>query len=215
MSVPSVIITETGLPPATRSLIPVGEIPASLAKQQSAFCDIKLVDSADKEVPIGAPGELAIRSPTLFSGYWKADDTNVRDFRGGWFHMGDVFRRNDDGSLDFVDRAKYMIKTGGENVYPAEIERVLMSDAGITEAAVVRVPDVKWGEVPVAFVSRRDTTVTEADLFALCRRDLAGYKCPRQFRFIDFSEFPRSTSGKVQRHELEARLAGERQRVNS
>lgn len=203
--------TETGLPPATRSLIPVGEAPGSLAKQQSAFCDIKLVDSADKEVPIGAPGELAIRSPTLFSGYWKADDTNARDFRGGWFHMGDVFRRNDDGSLDFVDRAKYMIKTGGENVYPAEIERVLMSDARITEAAVVRVPDVKWGEVPVAFVSRADTTVTEADLLALCRRDLAGYKCPRQFRFIDLLEFPRSTSGKVQRHELEARLAGERQ----
>ncbi|MFH1341441.1 MAG: AMP-binding protein [Pseudomonadota bacterium] len=203
--------TETGLPPATRSLIPVGEIPSSLAKQQSAFCDIRLVDSADKEVPIGAPGELAIRSPTLFSGYWKADDTNARDFRSGWFHMGDVFRRNDDGSLDFVDRAKYMIKTGGENVYPAEIERVLMSDVRITEAAVVRVPDVKWGEVPVAFVSRGDTTVTEADLLALCRRDLAGYKCPRQFRFIDLLEFPRSTSGKVQRHELEARLAGERQ----
>ncbi|WP_291846347.1 AMP-binding protein [Bradyrhizobium sp.] len=207
--------TETGLPPATRSLIPLGEIPTSLAKQQSAFCDIKLVDSGDNEVPIGAPGELAIRSPTLFSGYWKADETNARDFRGGWFHMGDVFRRNDDGSLDFVDRAKYMIKSGGENVYPAEIERVLMSDAGITEAAVVRVPDAKWGEVPVAFVSRRDTTVTEASLLALCRRDLAGYKCPRQFRFIDFSEFPRSTSGKVQRHELEARLAGERQRTNS
>lgn len=202
--------TETGLPPATRSLIPVGEIPTSLAKQQSGFCDIKLVDSVDNEVATGTPGELAIRSPTLFSGYWKADDTNARDFRGGWFHMGDVFRRNDDGSLDFVDRAKYMIKTGGENVYPAEIERVLMSDARITEAAVVRVPDVKWGEVPVAFVSRRDTTVSEADLLALCRRDLAGYKCPRQYRFIDFLEFPRSTSGKVQRHELEARLADER-----
>ncbi len=103
-----------------------------------------------------------------------------------------------------------MIKTGGENVYPAEIERVLMSDVRITEASVVRVPDAKWGEVPVAFVSRRDTTVSEADLLALCRRELAGYKCPRQFRFIDFLEFPRSTSGKVQRHELEARLADER-----
>ena len=202
--------TETGLPPATRSLIPVGEVPSSLAKRQSAFCEIKLVDSADNEVATGTPGELAIRSPTLFSGYWKADDTNARDFRGGWFHMGDVFRRNDDGSLDFVDRAKYMIKTGGENVYPAEIERVLMSDMRITEAAIVRVPDAKWGEVPVAFVSRGDSSVTEADLLALCRRDLAAYKCPRQFRFIDFLEFPRSTSGKVQRHVLESRLAGER-----
>jgi acyl-CoA synthetase (AMP-forming)/AMP-acid ligase II len=198
--------TETGLPPATRSLIAVGEIPNRLSKQQSAFCEVKLVDTDDNEVAAGMPGELAIRGPTLFSGYWQADETNARDFRGGWFHMGDVFRRNDDGTLDFVDRAKYMIKSGGENVYPAEIERVLMSDPRITEAAVVRAADAKWGEVPVAFVSRRDTSITEPDLLGLCRRDLAGYKCPRQFRFIEFSEFPRSTSGKVQRHELEARL---------
>jgi acyl-CoA synthetase (AMP-forming)/AMP-acid ligase II len=198
--------TETGLPPATRALIPIGAIPDRLSKQQSAFCDVRLVDSDDNEVATGMPGELAIRGPTLFSGYWQAEETNARDFRGGWFHMGDVFRRNDDGSLDFVDRAKYMIKTGGENVYPAEIERLLMSDPRITEAAVVRTADAKWGEVPVAFVSRRDTTVTEPDLLDLCRRDLAGYKCPRQFRFIEFADFPRSTSGKVQRHELEARL---------
>lgn len=201
--------TETGLPPATRNLIPIGAVPASLSKEQSAFCEIKLVDPDDNEVAMGIPGELAIRGPTVFSGYWQAQETNARDFRGGWFHMGDVFRRNADGSLDFVDRAKYMIKSGGENVYPAEIERVLMSDPRVTEAAVVRVADARWGEVPVAFVSRRDTTITEADLRDLCRRDLAGYKCPRQFKFIDFSDFPRSTSGKVQRHELEGRLTRE------
>jgi fatty-acyl-CoA synthase len=198
--------TETGLPPATRALIPAGEIPARLSKQQSAFCQVRLVDPSDNEVAPGMPGELAIRGATLFSGYWQADETNARDFRGGWFHMGDVFRRNDDGSLDFVDRAKYMIKSGGENVYPAEIERVLMSDERVTEVAVVRAADQKWGEVPVAFVSCRDASVTEAELLELCRRDLAAYKRPRQFRFIDFSDFPRSTSGKVQRHELEARL---------
>jgi acyl-CoA synthetase (AMP-forming)/AMP-acid ligase II len=199
--------TETGLPPATRTLIAVGETPTRLSKQQSAFCQIRLVDPSDNEVALGMPGELAIRSATLFSGYWQAEETNARDFRGGWFHMGDVFRRNEDGSLDFVDRAKYMIKSGGENVYPAEIERVLMSDARISEAAVVRAADQKWGEVPVAFVSCRDQTVTEAHLLELCRRDLAAYKRPRRFQFIDFSEFPRSTSGKVQRHELEARIA--------
>jgi fatty-acyl-CoA synthase len=202
--------TETGLPPATRNLIPIGAVPTRLSKEQSAFCEIKLVDPTDNEVAIGMPGELAIRGPTVFSGYWQAQETNARDFRGGWFHMGDVFRRNDDGSLDFVDRAKYMIKTGGENVYPAEIERVLMSDSRVTEAAVVRVADAQWGEVPVAFISRRDPTITEADLRELCRRELAGYKCPRQFQFIDFADFPRSTSGKVQRHELEARLTRER-----
>jgi fatty-acyl-CoA synthase len=199
--------TETGLPPATRALIAAGETPTRLSKQQNAFCQIKLVDPSDNEVALGMPGELAIRSATLFSGYWQAEKTNASDFRGGWFHMGDVFRRNEDGSLDFVDRAKYMIKTGGENVYPAEIERVLLSDSRITEATVVRAADQKWGEVPVAFVSCRDATVTEAYLLELCRRDLAAYKRPRRFQFIDFSDFPRSTSGKVQRHELEARLA--------
>ena len=202
--------TETGLPPATRHLIPIGTSPARLSKLQNAFCEIKLVDPADKEVADGLPGELAVRGPTLFSGYWQAETTNAHDFRGGWFHMGDVFRRNADGSLDFVDRAKYMIKTGGENVYPAEIERVLVSDVRITEATVIRAPDAKWGEVPVAFVARRDETITEADLLSLCRRDLAGYKCPRRFHFIDFADFPRSTSGKVQRHELEARLMRDR-----
>jgi fatty-acyl-CoA synthase len=199
--------TETGLPPATRALIAPGEIPERLSKQQSAFCQIKLVDPSDQDVAPGQPGELAIRGPTLFSGYWEADETNAHDFRGGWFHMGDVFRRNPDGSLDFVDRVKYLIKSGGENVYPAEIERVLLSDSRITEAAVVRAPDQKWGEVPIAFVSCRDGSVTEAHLLELCRRDLASYKRPRQFNFIAFSDFPRSTSGKVQRHELEARLA--------
>jgi acyl-CoA synthetase (AMP-forming)/AMP-acid ligase II len=135
------------------------------------------------------PGELAIRGPTVFSGYWQAQETNARDFRGGWFHMGDVFRRNEDGSLDFVDRAKYMIKSGGENVYPAEIERVLLSDPRVTEAAVVRVADAEWGEVPVAFVARRDTTIAEADLLDLCRRELARYKCPRQLQYYRFCGF--------------------------
>jgi fatty-acyl-CoA synthase len=199
--------TETGLPPATRALIPIGERPTRLSKRQNAFCEVKLVDPADNEVPQGMPGELAIRGGTVFSGYWQADETNARDFSGGWFHMGDVFRRNEDGSLDFIDRAKYMIKSGGENVYPAEIERVLLADKRITEAAVVRAPDLKWGEVPVAFISCRDDSVSEAELMEICRRDLAGYKRPRQFRFIGFGDFPRSTSGKVQRHELEARLA--------
>ena len=86
------------------------------------------------------PGECAVRGPTLFSGYWRAPEVNARDFRGGWFHMGDMFIRRDDGRLDFVDRAKYMIKSGGENVYPAEIERVLLADPRVDDAVVVRRP---------------------------------------------------------------------------
>ncbi|MBV1865697.1 MAG: AMP-binding protein [Rhodobacteraceae bacterium] len=202
--------TETGLPPATRSLIPIGVTPESLSKQTSAFCALRLVDEEGNDVPTGTPGELAMRGPTLFSGYWNAEAANAEAFRGGWFHMGDVFRRNADGTFDFADRAKYLIKTGGENVYPAEIERVLMADPHVTDAAVVRVSDDRWGEVPVAFVSRDDDAVTEDSLLAACGAALARYKQPRDIHIIAFEDFPRSTSGKIQRHVLEAGLRAEK-----
>lgn len=147
-----------------------------------------------------------MRGPTLFSGYWRNDRTNLDDFRSGWFHMGDVFVRNPDGSLDFVDRVKYLIKSGGENIYPAEIERVILADPRVIDAAVVRQNDPKWGEVPIAFVARRDDSLTEADLYARCRAELAGYKQPKGLHFIAMDDFPRSASGKIQRGELEKRL---------
>jgi fatty-acyl-CoA synthase len=147
-----------------------------------------------------------MRGPTLFSGYWREPEVNSRDFRGGWFHMGDVFVRNPDGTLDFVDRVKYLIKTGGENVYPAEIERVMLQDPRVAEVAVVRAPDAHWGEIPVAFVARRDESLDENELFELCRGQLAGYKQPRRICFIPAEAFPRSASGKIQRHQLEQRL---------
>jgi len=200
--------TETGLPPATGSLIPIGEAPTRLAKRQSAFCEIRLVDANDEEVPEGTPGELAIRAGTLFSGYWNAPETNASDFRNGWFHMGDVFRRNPDGTLDFVDRLKYLIKSGGENIYPAEIEQVILADPRVADAVVVRKPDATWGEVPVAFVARRDPELRAEDILERCRANLSGYKRPKEVRFVELAEFPRSTSGKIQRHELEARLLG-------
>ncbi|HEY8088831.1 MAG TPA: fatty acid--CoA ligase family protein, partial [Polyangiaceae bacterium] len=198
--------TETGCPPCSSSLLPVGVVPSRLSKEQSPYCEVRLVDVDDVDVPPGTPGELCMRGPTLFSGYWRDPATNEQDFRGGWFHMGDVFVRNADGSLDFVDRVKYLIKSGGENVYPAEIERVLLQDPRVAEAAVVRRRDAKWGEVPVAFVARRDESLSAEDLRARCRAELAGYKQPKDIVFIPADAFPRSASGKVQRHELEKRL---------
>ena len=198
--------TETGCPPCSSSLLPIGETPTKLSKRQSPYCEVRLVDPDDRDVPNGTPGELAMRGPTLFSGYFRADEANAHDFRGGWFHMGDVFVRNADGSLDFVDRVKYLIKSGGENVYPAEIERVLLSDPRVADAGVVRRRDPKWGEVPVAFVARRDDSLDAESLLSLCRKQLAGYKQPKDIRFIPFDAFPRSASGKVQRHELEKLL---------
>jgi len=199
--------TETGLPPATCALIPVGEVPNDLAKRQSAYCEVKLVDADDNEVPVGVPGEMCMRGPTLFSGYWRAPETNAKDFRGGWFHMGDVMMRREDGRLTFMDRVKYMIKSGGENIYPAEIERALVADTRVEDACVVRRSDDRWGEVPVAAVAIADNTDQEAlraDLFAACRTTLAGYKQPKDIRFVAYADLPRSTSGKIQRHEVES-----------
>lgn len=199
--------TETGLPPASAGLIPIGVTPDSLSKTQSALCRCRLVDADDNDVAEGAVGELAFRGPTLFSGYWNAPDANAEDFRGGWFHMGDAFRRNSDGTLDFVDRVKYMIKSGGENIYPAEIEQVLLADPRVDDAVVVRARDDRWGEVPVAFVAANDPALTVADLSAQCRAALAGYKQPKQIRFVALDDLPRSTTGKIQRHEVEKWLA--------
>ena len=198
--------TETGLPPASACLIPPGEMPTSLSKRKSALCDLRLVDGEGNDVPDGEPGEVAVRGPTVFSGYWNAPETNARDFAGGWFRMGDLFVRNPDASYDFVDRAKFMIKSGGENISPAEIERVLLADPRVADAVVVRRRDDRWGEVPVAFVARNDDSLTEQDVETLCRAHLAGYKRPKQVHFIGFDDFPRSTTGKIQRHEMEARL---------
>jgi len=198
--------TETGCPPGSSSSIPIGVAPARLSKVQSPFCEIRLVDDAGRDVPDGEPGELWMRGPTLFSGYWRAPEVNAVDFGDGWFHMGDVFVRNPDGTLDFVDRRKYLIKSGGENVYPAEIERVLLADPRVAEAAVVRRRDPTWGEVPVAFVARTDSSLTAEMLIAACKAQLAGYKKPREVVFLELEAFPRSASGKVLRHELERRL---------
>lgn len=195
--------TETGLPPGSAMLFPPGTVPDSLAKRQSSLCDLRLVDPDGNDVPDGEPGEAAVRGPTIFSGYWNAPEVNAKDFKDGWFRMGDLFRRVPGGGFEFVDRAKYMIKSGGENIYPAEIERVLLADPRVREAVVVRKKDDHWGEVPAAFIARTDETLDEDAVEALCRQSLAGYKRPKAVRFIDYEDFPRSTTGKVLRHEIE------------
>lgn len=201
--------TETGSAPASRGRIGVGVAPTTLDKRQSSWSRLRLLDEDGNDVPPGEPGEAAVRGPGLFSGYWGAPEVNARDFRDGWFRMGDVFTRNPDGTLSFVDRRKYLIKSGGENIYPAEIERVLLADPRIIDAAVVRRPDPKWGEIPVAFVAARDPALTEAAVIELCRAAIARYKAPRAVRFVAEAELPRSATGKIKRHELEARLAAE------
>lgn len=196
--------TETGLAPASGALLAPGVVPATLAKRESGFCRLRLVDAEDRDVPAGTPGEAVLRGPTLFSGYWNAPEANTHDFRGGWFHMGDLFVRRADGLLDFVDRAKYLIKSGGENIYPAEVERVLLAQPGVADAVVVRRRDERWGEVPVAFVALQPgASVDREALLSGCRGQLAGFKVPKEICFVEPASFPRSSTGKIQRHEVE------------
>jgi acyl-CoA synthetase (AMP-forming)/AMP-acid ligase II len=198
--------TETGPVPASKGVIDIGVVPERLSKVQSSLCELRLVDENDRDVIDGEPGEALVRAPSLFSGYWQAPEINAEVFRDGWYHMGDVFRRNRDGTLDFVDRRKYLIKSGGENIYPAEIEAVLLASARVANAVVVRCADARWGEVPVAFVVRRDQQLTADEVVAICRSQIAGYKVPKDVIFVADEELPRSTSGKIKRHELEDRL---------
>ncbi len=198
--------TESGSMPFSRGLIPVGVEPKTLSKLQSSLCAVRLVDIDDNDVPDGAPGEAILRGPSLFSGYFAAPEVNAVEFRGGWFHLGDVFVRNPNNTYDFVDRRKYLIKSGGENIYPAEVERILLAQPRITDAVIVARPDPKWGEVPIAFVVRRDDSLTADEVVAACRGKIANYKIPKEVKFVADAELPRNTTGKIVRHELERRL---------
>jgi fatty-acyl-CoA synthase len=196
--------TETGTPPFSTARIHPDETEPDFGKLPSPDCAIRLVDTEDRDVELGEVGEIALRGPTLFAGYWRNEAATAHDFRGGWFHMGDLFRRRPDGRFDFVERAKYLIKSGGENIYPAEIERILLSHADVAEAVVVRRPDARWGEVPVALVARRQNVVTPEALAMLCRAHLAGYKQPKQILIVEGALLARSPTGKISRPGLEA-----------
>jgi acyl-CoA synthetase (AMP-forming)/AMP-acid ligase II len=121
--------------------------------------------------------------------------------------MGDVFRRNTDGTLDFVDRKKYLIKSGGENIYPAEVEQALKRIPGIEEAVVVRQSDPRWGEVPVAVLVVSDPSLSPANILQSCRASIASYKLPRRLVFASGAALPRNVSGKVERLRLERFLS--------
>lgn len=207
--------TETGLPPGTGNFFAPGEEPdPAMVKTESPLCDIRLVDEDWNEVPPGEPGELAIRGPTLFSGYVGNREANESDFHDGWFRMGDMFVRRDDGNLEFVDRRKYLIKSGGENIYPAEIEKKLMDHPDVNEAIAVRVPDEEWGEVPKVYVANTGE-LNEEDILAVLEGKIARYKLPHYVEFIDQEDFPRSTSGKIQRTEVEEWAVTDSERVRN
>jgi len=167
------------------------------------FLDLDIWDQKGASVPAGERGEIVMRGPKVFKGYWRDPEATAAAFAGGWFHTGDIGVRDDDGYLYIVDRFKDMIVSGGENIASSEIERVLYEHDAVLEAAVVARPDERWGEVPVAYVVlRHDATATDDEVLAHCRAQLARFKVPKAIVFL--SELPRNPSGKVLKRELRA-----------
>jgi fatty-acyl-CoA synthase len=165
------------------------------------YLELDIWDNEGRSVSAGEHGEIVMRGPKVFKGYWQDPDATARAFAGGWFHTGDIGRRDDDGYLYIVDRLKDMIVSGGENIASSEIERVLYEHDSVLEAAVVGRPDLRWGEVPAAFiVLRSGATATAGELLEHCRTQLARFKVPKQVTFID--ALPRNPSGKVLKREL-------------
>ncbi|CAG9180770.1 Long-chain-fatty-acid--CoA ligase [Cupriavidus laharis] len=167
----------------------------------------RIVDAAGVDVAPGERGELLIKGPGVTPGYWNLPQATAEAIRDGWLYSGDIAWMDEDGDYYIVDRARDMFISGGENVYPAEVENVLFQLAGVAEAAVIGTPDPQWGEVGMALVVLRPGAALDADaVIAHCRARLAGYKVPRHVRLID--ALPRTPSGKVEKHKLRARFPG-------
>jgi O-succinylbenzoate-CoA ligase len=163
--------------------------------------EVRIVDDAGEPVPPGTIGEIAVRGPKVFRGYWHNPEATTGAIRDGWFHTGDMGRLDEDGYLYVEDRKKDMLISGGENIASPEVERALYEHPAVLEVAVIGHPDEKWGEVPKAFVVVREgADVTAEDLIDFCRERLARFKVPRYVEFID--ALPRTPSGKVLKREL-------------
>ena len=164
------------------------------------FMEAKIVDAEGNDLPDGESGELWLRGPAVTPGYWNNPEATAASFAGDWFRTGDVARRETSGYFRLIDRLKDMYITGGENVYPAEVEGVIGAHPGIADVAVIGVPDTRWGEKGVAYIARNQgASVSEEDVRAVCEQ-LARYKRPAEIVFTD--QIPRTASGKIQKPAL-------------
>jgi long-chain acyl-CoA synthetase len=165
--------------------------------------DVRCVDDEDRFVPTGQPGEIVVRGPNVMKGYFNRPEATEAAMRHGWFHTGDIGTLDAEGYLTIVDRKKDMIIRGGFNVYPREIEEVMLTHPAVSLAAVLGVPDERLGEEVKAFVVRKPgAELTEAELIAWCREQMAAYKYPRTIEFRD--SLPVSATGKILKRELKA-----------
>jgi fatty-acyl-CoA synthase len=181
----------------------------SVGRECVGSAPIRLLDAAGNKVADGETGELYSCNPYTFDGYWKLPDKTAEAFRGNYCSVGDLARRDEDGFYYLVDRKSNMIISGGENVYPSEVENLLGSHPHVKEVAVIGLPDPKWGErVHAVVVAHAGAAVTEAELVVWCRDRIAGYKRPRSVAFVRDDDMPRTATGKVLHRVLKARFSG-------
>jgi fatty-acyl-CoA synthase len=202
-------MTETG----SNYNMPVGDPAIVIAKAGSIglpFLSVipRIVDEDGRDVAIGETGELWLKGPSITKGYWNQPEVTTKAFQDGWFKTGDAARRDEDGFYFLVDRKKDMYISGGENVYPAEVEAAVSEMANVAECAVIGLPDEKWGEVGRAYViAPPGKHVTAEQVIAHCKERLAGYKIPKSVIVTDI--IPRTSTGKVQKHILKDQAQSE------
>ena len=186
------------------SLCPNSEKPGSSGKPGS-LVNIKLIDEYGREVETGGEGEILVRGPLVFQGYWQQNELTRHTFRDGWHHTGDVGRHDEEGYLWYVGRKaeKELIKSGGENVYPVEIEKVILEHPGIKEVAVIGVPDPTFGEgIKAVCVLKANRKLSEEELIDFVAARIARYKKPRYLSFVD--SLPKRENGSIDREKVKA-----------
>jgi fatty-acyl-CoA synthase len=173
------------------------------------FTDVAVHDPAGGAMSqTSGAGELLVRGPNVFAGYWRQDDASAQAFVDGWFRSGDIARLDADGNAYIVDRVKDLIISGGENIYPGEVEAAIASFPEVLDVAVIAVPDDRWGEVGAAYVVLREGfALDEADLRERLAAKLAKFKAPKHLRVV--AQLPRSATGKIRRADLRAAFHSE------
>jgi acyl-CoA synthetase (AMP-forming)/AMP-acid ligase II len=175
--------------------------------------EVRIFDSEDKEVPTGEMGEIVTRSDLVMKGYWRNPEATAETLKNGWLHTGDMGYLDERGYLFIMDRSKDMVISGGENIYPREIEEVLIRHPAVREVAVIGVPDAQWGEAIKAVVSFVEgKSVDQDDLISFCMDHIASYKKPKSVDFVD--ELPKNNYGKILKREFRAKYwEGQKRKV--
>lgn len=166
--------------------------------------DVRVFGEDDAEVPAGQVGEIVVRGPRVMAGYYKVPNANQDSLRGGWRRISNLGLLDERGYLHYVGRKRELIKSGMENVYPAEVEMVLAAHPAVKEVAVIGVPDEQWVEAVTAIVAlKKDKAAMAEELMQFCKERIASYKKPKYVRFVD--ELPRDGTGQIARQEIRAR----------